>query len=46
MEVFYTARPFTAVEALGMGLLNRVVADNELESCLANYAAAIADNAR
>ena len=32
MEIFYTARQFTAAEALTMGLVNRVVPDGELES--------------
>ena len=44
-EIFFTARHFTAAEAQGMGLLNRVVPDAELESYVRNYCATIADNA-
>jgi enoyl-CoA hydratase/carnithine racemase len=45
MEIFYTARQFTAAEALAMGLVNRVVADGELESYVKSYADMIAGNA-
>ena len=45
MEIFYTARQFTAAEALGMGLVNRVVPDGELESYVKNYAEIMAGNA-
>ena len=45
MEIFYTARQFTAAEALTMGLVNRVVADGELESFVKSYADMIAGNA-
>ena len=45
MEIFYTARQFTAAEALGMGLVNRVVPDGELESYVKNYAETMAGNA-
>ena len=45
MEIFYTARQFTAAEALTMGLVNRVVPDGELESYVKNYADMIAGNA-
>ena len=45
MEIFYTARQFTAAEALAMGLVNRVVADGELESFVKSYADMIAGNA-
>jgi len=45
MEIFYTARQFTAAEALSMGLVNRVVPDGELESYVKNYADMIAGNA-
>jgi enoyl-CoA hydratase len=45
MEIFYTARQFTAAEALTMGLVNRVVPDGELESYVKNYAEIIAGNA-
>jgi enoyl-CoA hydratase/carnithine racemase len=44
-EIFYTARQFTAEEALGMGLINRIVPDGELESYVNNYCATIAGNA-
>ena len=45
MEIFYTARQFTAAEALTMGLVNRVVPDGELESYVQGYADVIAGNA-
>jgi enoyl-CoA hydratase len=45
MEIFYTARQFTAAEAVTMGLVNRVVSDGELESYVQNYADMIAGNA-
>jgi enoyl-CoA hydratase len=45
MEIFYTARQFTAAEALTMGLVNRVVPDGELETYVTNYAETIAGNA-
>jgi enoyl-CoA hydratase/carnithine racemase len=45
MEIFYTARQFTAAEALTMGLVNRVVADGELEKYVKDYADMIAGNA-
>jgi len=44
-EIFYTARHFTADEALGMGLINRVVPDDELEAYVADYCRRIAENA-
>ena len=44
-EIFFTARHFTAAEALGMGLVNRVVPDAELEAYVRTYCATIADNA-
>ena len=44
-EIFYTARQFTAAEALQMGLINRMVADDQLESYVADYARMIAANA-
>src|SRR5665213_266726 len=44
-EILYTARQFTAEEALGMGLVNRVVPDGELESYVNNYCTTIAGNA-
>ena len=45
MEIFYTARQFTAAEALTMGLVNRVVPDGELETFVKSYADMIAGNA-
>jgi len=44
-EIFFTARQFSAAEARDMGLVNLVVADGELESRVAEWANAIADNA-
>src|SRR6202162_4731354 len=44
-EIFYTARQFTAEEALRMGLVNQVVPDSELEGYVNNYCAMIAANA-
>src|SRR5207248_10355734 len=44
-EIFYTARQFSAEEALAMGLINRLVPDGELESYLKNYCDTIAANA-
>ena len=44
-EIFYTARQFTAEEALAMGLVNRVVAEAELEGLVRKLCAGIADNA-
>ena len=44
-EIFFTARQFTSEEAAGMGLVNRVVPDAELESYVTGYAATIAGNA-
>ena len=44
-EIFFTARHFTAQEALSMGLVNRVLPKAELESYVRNYCATIADNA-
>ena len=45
MEIFYTARQFTAAENLTMGLVNRVVPDAELEKYVKDYADMIAENA-
>ena len=45
MEIFYTARQFTAEEARTMGLVNRVVPDGELEKYVKDYADTIAGNA-
>lgn len=44
-EIFYTARQFSAAEALAMGLVNRVVPADELETYVGEYAATIARNA-
>lgn len=44
-EIFYTARHFTAGEALAMGLVNRVVPDAALEAAVRRCAAMIAENA-
>jgi len=44
-EIFFTSRLFSAQEALGMGLINRVVPDAELDSYVDNYCKLIADNA-
>jgi enoyl-CoA hydratase/carnithine racemase len=45
MEIFFTARQFSADEALAMGLVNRVVDDGELESFVADYCSRVAENA-
>src|SRR5450432_2443421 len=44
-EIFFTARQFTAAEALAMGLVNRMLPEAELEKYVANYAATISGNA-
>jgi enoyl-CoA hydratase/carnithine racemase len=44
-EIFFTARQFSAQEALQMGLVNRLVAATELESYTLDYANTIAINA-
>jgi enoyl-CoA hydratase len=44
-EIFYTARQFTAAEALQMGLVNRSVPEGELEAYVRNYAETISGNA-
>lgn len=44
-EIFFTARQFTAEEAMGMGLINRIVPDETLEAYVRGYAATIAANA-
>jgi enoyl-CoA hydratase len=44
-EIFFTARQFTADEALRMGLVNQVVPDAELDGCVDNYCAMIAASA-
>lgn len=44
-EIFFTARQFTAPEAYHIGLVNRVVADAELDGVIRDYCAMIAANA-
>ncbi|HUN38827.1 MAG TPA: enoyl-CoA hydratase [Acetobacteraceae bacterium] len=44
-EIFFTARHFSAAEALAMGLVNRVLPPAELETYVRGYCATIADNA-
>jgi len=44
-EIFFTARQFSAEEALGMGWINRVVPDDQLEGYVREYAQTIAANA-
>jgi enoyl-CoA hydratase len=44
-EMFFTGRQFDAREAERMGLVNRVVADDQLESTVQEVARTIADNA-
>ena len=44
-EIFFTARQFTAAEALAMGLINRAVPEGQLEACVRDYAGMIAANA-
>lgn len=44
-EIFYTARQFSAAEAQAMGLVNRAVPRDELESYVRSYAETIAGNA-
>ncbi len=44
-EIFFTAKQYSAAEALRMGLVNRVVADGELEATVRDYAETIAGNA-
>lgn len=44
-EIFYTARQFTAQEALAMGLVNRVLPADGLEAYVRDYAQRIAGNA-
>jgi enoyl-CoA hydratase/carnithine racemase len=44
-ELFFTARQYTAAEALGLGLVNQVAPKAELEAFTARYTAAIAANA-
>ena len=44
-EIFFTARQFTAAEAVGMGLVNRVVADDALDGYVDDYARTISAHA-
>ena len=44
-EMFFTARLFSAAEAYEMGLINRVVPDDRVESYVADYAETITGNA-
>ena len=44
-EIFFTARQFSAAEAAVMGLVDRVVPPDELESHVMDYAGTIASNA-
>jgi enoyl-CoA hydratase/carnithine racemase len=44
-EIFFTARQFDAEEARVMGLVNRVLPEEKLESYVKDYAVAIAANA-
>ena len=44
-EIFFTARHFSAEEALGMGIVTRVVPDADLDSYVDDYCRRIAENA-
>ena len=44
-EIFFTARQFTAAEAVQMGLVNRVLPDAEVEKYVKEYAETISGNA-
>ncbi len=44
-EIFFTARQFSAAEALAMGLVNRTLPEAELERYVRSYCAMIAENA-
>ena len=44
-EIMFTARRFDAGEAAALGLLNRIVAPEELETVVDEYASQIAENA-
>jgi len=44
-EIFFTARLFSAAEAHQMGLINRVLPDDQVEAYVADYAQKITDNA-
>ncbi len=45
MEMIYTARQFTAAEALNIGLVNRVATDAELDGVVAETTRLISENA-
>jgi enoyl-CoA hydratase len=44
-EMFFTARLFSAAEAYEMGLVNRIVPDDQVEGYVADYARTISANA-
>jgi enoyl-CoA hydratase/carnithine racemase len=44
-EMFFTARLFAAAEAYEMGLVNRIVPDDQVEGYVADYAQTISGNA-
>ena len=44
-EIFFTARLFSASEAMGMGLINRTVPTNVLDEYIADYCQTLAQNA-
>ena len=44
-EIFFTARQFSAQEALSMGLINRMVSADALETYIQQYAETISANA-
>ena len=44
-EILFTARRYDAAEAAAMGLVNRVLPDDELEATVRGIAATLADNA-
>ena len=44
-EIFFTARQFNAEEALAMGLINRLVADTQIETVVRDICTMIAANA-
>jgi enoyl-CoA hydratase/carnithine racemase len=44
-EMFFTARLFSAAEAYEMGLVNRIVPDDQVEGYVADYAQTISGNA-
>ncbi len=45
MEIFYTARQFSAQEVYDMGLVNSCVEDGELDECVADITRRICENA-